>query len=266
MQSIGLRHPAVQRARDLVSNSIPNGQKFFVAEGLWTHRLLVESALPVDVFLWCPEAAGASEVRTRATEMATRARSAYQISERTLARLSERTRPDGLVSIAQLPVWNLTEFRPRDDSLVVVADGMEIAGNLGTLLRSADAAAVDLVILTNRRVRLTHPKVLKASLGALFTVPVIEADEATADAWLRRHGFEVLLADTDDSVSYHQLDFRQRRTAFVLGAERYGLSRAWRDSGHQRVKIPMHGRMDSLNVSTSAAVLMFHARGLKTPV
>jgi TrmH family RNA methyltransferase len=146
----------------------------------------------------------------------------------------------------------------------MVADGMEIPGNLGTLIRTADACRVDCIVLTNRRTRLTHPKLFRASQGMVLTVPVIEFDrpEEAAD-WLQENDFDVYLADTDDARNYRSFHYQGRRTAFVLGAERYGIPKAWYRPGFRSVFVPMLGSADSLNVSISAAVLLYEARAQK---
>jgi TrmH family RNA methyltransferase len=143
---------------------------------------------------------------------------------------------------------------------VLVADAVEIPGNLGTLIRSLDACAADCLVLTNRRTRLTHPKVLKGSQGMCLTVPSIEFDDVSdAVGWLRRNGFAVYLADTDDAKPYRSVDYHGR-VAFVVGSERYGVSKGWYEPDFTRVAVPMLGRADSLNVSVSASILLYEAR------
>jgi tRNA G18 (ribose-2'-O)-methylase SpoU len=181
-----------------------------------------------------------------------------------LKRISERDRPDGLLSIALLREWRPEDIQFAPSALVLVADSMEIPGNLGTLIRTADAARVDCIVLTNRRTRLTHPKVFRASQGMILTVPIIEFEQSDAAAdWLQENEFDVYLADTDDARNYRSFRYRGRRTAFVLGAERYGIPKAWYRSDFHRVTVPMLGAADSLNVSISAAVLLYEARAQK---
>jgi TrmH family RNA methyltransferase len=142
----------------------------------------------------------------------------------------------------------------------MVADGMEIPGNLGTLIRTADACRADCIVLTNRRTRLTHPKVFRASQGMVLTVPVVEFERPEDAAnWLRERDFDVYLADTDEAENYRARRYHGR-TAFVLGAERYGIPKAWYRPEFKRVFVPMLGSADSLNVSISAAVLLYEAR------
>jgi tRNA G18 (ribose-2'-O)-methylase SpoU len=260
LQQIGLGHPRVKQVLDIQRNTAPNRHRLFVADGLWAHNLLLETGAPIETFFWCPEAIYSDEARMRGEQIAARAYRAYRVSVKTMERLAERERPDGLVSVAQLPRWEPEELTFADPALVLVADAVEIPGNLGTLIRSLDACAADCLVLTNRRTRLTHPKVFKGSQGMCLTVPSVEFDEpADAIAWLRRHGFTVYLADTDDARNYRTIDFRGR-VAFVVGSERYGISKAWYEPGFDRVALPMLGRADSLNVSVSASILLYEAR------
>jgi len=261
LQQIGVSHPRIRQVLAIEKNTAPNPRKLFVAEGLWAHKLLLAQHVPVETFLWCPEAAYGDEARLRAGELAAVAQSAYQVSAKTLERISERDKPDGLLSIARLPQWAPEDLDFGRSALVMVADGMEIPGNLGTLIRTADACRADCVVLTNRRTRLTHPKLFRASQGMVLTVPIVEfGSPREAADWLRGHGFDVYLADTDGAKNYRSYHYRGRRTAFVLGAERYGIPKDWYEPDFRRVFVPMLGTADSLNVSISAAVLLYEAR------
>jgi tRNA G18 (ribose-2'-O)-methylase SpoU len=260
LQQIGVAHPRIRQVMSIQKNSAPNPHKLFIAEGLWAHKLLLKNDTPVDAFFWCPEAAYGDEARMRAEEVAAVSRSAYQISAKTLERISERDKPDGLLSLAQLPQWAPEDIEFGPSALVMVADGMEIPGNLGTLIRTADACRADCIVLTNRRTRLTHPKVFRASQGMVLTVPVVEFERPEDAAnWLRERDFDVYLADTDEAENYRARRY-DGRTAFVLGAERYGIPKAWYRPEFKRVFVPMLGSADSLNVSISAAVLLYEAR------
>lgn len=260
LQQIGPQHPVVKQVQHIQHNTAPNRHRLFVAEGLWAHNMLLEANAPIDVFLWCPEAIYADEARVRAEEVAQRAARAYRISARTLEKISERDKPDGLLSLAALPHWSVEDLRFGRQALVLVADGVEIPGNLGTLIRSLDACAADCLVLTNRKTRLTHPKVIRASQGTILTVPTIEFAEASDAAdWLDDLGFTVYLADTDEAANYRKVDY-SGRTALVVGSERYGIAKPWYERGYGRVAVPMLGSGDSLNVSVSASILLYEAR------
>lgn len=264
-QQVGAQHPKIKQVLAIQRNTAPNPRKMIIVEGLWAHNLLLEHDSSIDTFLWCPEAAYGDEARKRAVELAARAHLAYQVSEKTLARISERDRPDGLLSIAQLPVWEPSDVRLGASSLIMIADAMEIPGNLGTLIRTLDAAGADCLVLTNRRTRLTHPKVFRASQGMVLKMPVLDFERVEdAISWLRSNDVHIFLADTDDAKNYRSLDYSSTRTAFVLGSERYGIPKPWYEAGCERVFIPMLGSADSLNVSISAAVFLFEARAQKS--
>jgi tRNA G18 (ribose-2'-O)-methylase SpoU len=260
MQQVGLSHPRVRQVLDVANNTAPNRERLVVAEGLWASRLVLDAGVPVRTFLWCPELTHSSDARGRAEELAERADDAFQVSTRTMERLSERGQPDGLLSLARLPHHAPGTIPFGRDALVLVADAIEIPGNLGTLIRTLDAVRADCLVLTNRRTRLTHPKVFRGSQGTVLTVPSVEF-EHTDDAvgWLKDEGFRVLLADTDDASHYRSADYRGR-VALVVGSERYGIAKPWYEHGFDRVAVPMLGTADSLNVSVSASILLYEAR------
>lgn len=258
---IGLHHPRVKQLRHIVANTGSNRHRLLAAEGLWAHEVLLDLGVPVEVFLWCPEAAYSPAAARIASEVMTRARSAYRISERVLARIAERERPDGMLSLVPMPERTPDSVPLRDDALVLVADAIEIPGNLGTLLRTLDACGADCLVMTNRRTRLSHPKVFRGSRGMNLRVPVLDFEHADgAVDWLRRNGFQVYLATVGASaVEYQRVSFGGR-TAIVVGNERKGITPSWFGHGFTEVSVPMHGHADSLNVAVSAAILLYAAR------
>lgn len=260
LQQIGLSHPRVKQVLDIQNNTAPNRERLVVAEGLWAQRLVLDAGVPVRTFLWCPELTHSPDARLRAEQLTGRAEHAYQVSAKTLERIGERGQPDGLLSVVALP-WHEPAALPLGPSaLVLVADAVEIPGNLGTLVRTLDAVRADCLVLTNRRTRLTHPKVFRGSQGTVLTVPSVEFETVVqAAGWLRSRRFTVLLADTDEALPYRQVDY-SGRVALVVGSERYGISPGWYEHGLDRVAVPMLGAADSLNVSVSASVLLYEAR------
>lgn len=254
-RSIGAHHP---RIRDLLTLRKDGSPGRIMVEGSWEHDRLLTTSATIDAFFWCPEA-GTTEV----DRIAERSTEVYRVSEKLLARLSRKTRSDGLISIARLPEWRPQMFQFTNASLVLVADGVEYAGNLGTLIRTADAANADCLVLTSRRARPTHPAVYSASRGTVLSTPILEFDDIpAAAAWLRSHRFRVHLADPAATGTYRVPQY-DGPTAFVVGSEGAGLSRQWHDEGFEAVSIPMLGRADSLNVALSAGILLFEARARK---
>jgi tRNA G18 (ribose-2'-O)-methylase SpoU len=260
LQQIGSSHPAIRQVLQLQRNQAAEDDTLTVAEGLWAHQTLSAEPVRIAVFLWCPEALRGPEAVAVAERIKARAEKVYQISARTLDRLSGRDKPDGLISVIAMPEWEPGQVHLGETALVLVADGIEQPGNLGTLVRTLDACGADCLVLTDTRTRRTNIKVFRASHGTILRVPTLSF-EHTPDAmnWLDELGFQVYLADTEGAVRYSEVPFAAR-TAIVMGNERFGISRDWYRGDAVKVHIPMLGVADSLNVSISAAVLLYEAR------
>lgn len=179
-------------------------------------------------------------------------------SEQVFRRLSYRDRPDGLISVAPILRRRLEDLSPGPVPLVLVMEGIEKPGNLGTMLRSADAAGGDAVIVADGRTDLWNPNAIRASVGAIFTVPVVEATSRDTIAWLRARSVRIFAATPAAARPYFECDMRGP-TAIVVGSEQYGLTAAWLEAADERVVIPMRGSCDSLNVSAAATILLHDA-------
>jgi RNA methyltransferase, TrmH family len=148
LQQIGPQHPQIRQVRHAIGNGTRGPRQLLVAEGLWAHKVLVDLGAAVDVFLWCPEAACSPGAQELGAQAAAQAESAYRISPRVLDRLCERERPEGMVSLVALPAWDADRIDLQAEALVLVADAIEIPGNLGSLLRTLDACGADCLIIT----------------------------------------------------------------------------------------------------------------------
>ena len=172
--------------------------------------------------------------------------------------MAYRDRPEGLLALAPQVRRTLADLRVPAQPLLLVAEAIEKPGNLGTILRSADAAGVHAVIVCDRCTDVNNPNVVRASLGALFSVPVAEAGSPETLAWLRARGIQVLAATPHADREYTDADL-VRGVAIVVGAEQYGLSSLWRQQADVQVKIPMLGQSDSLNVAAATTILLYEA-------
>ena len=152
----------------------------------------------------------------------------------------------------------LADLRLPKDAIVVVLERVEKPGNLGAVLRSADAAAADAVIVCDPLTDLFNPNLIRSSIGAVFTVPTVACTSEECIAFLKERGIQILTAQLQDSSLYYDTDM-SRGTAIVMGTEATGLTNVWREAADAHIRIPMKGRLDSLNVSVSAAILLFEA-------
>ncbi|MGZ9223611.1 MAG: TrmH family RNA methyltransferase, partial [Anaerolineales bacterium] len=145
-----------------------------------------------------------------------------------------------------------------ESPLIVVAESIEKPGNLGAILRTADAAHADALLVCDPRVDVWNPNVVRASRGALFSVPVVESDNASALAWLNAREIRVLAATPSADLLYSGVSLREP-VAIVVGTEDKGLTEFWMSNADLKVKIPMMGRVNSLNVSVSTALILYEA-------
>jgi RNA methyltransferase, TrmH family len=173
-------------------------------------------------------------------------------------KLSYRERPEGLLAVAPQVRVPLSALPAPPDALLVVAEAIEKPGNLGTILRSADAAGAHGVMVCDRCTDINNPNVVRASIGTLFSLPVVEVSSEEGMKWLRERKIRILAATPHASQTYDAADMTGP-IAIVLGAEQYGLSTAWMEQADLKVRIPMQGQSDSLNVASAATILLFEA-------
>jgi TrmH family RNA methyltransferase len=257
---IGSSHDDVRRYSRARRNLLPRADHVTAVSGGWAHEVALRCGAEIEVVLWCPGERPHPELAATAARAAEGARRAFRVSERVLNRLQPDVSAPALLSLVRLPRWHAPAVLTPEARLVLVADGIEYAGNLGTLVRTADACAADALVLTRATARLTHPKAFAASRGTVLTTPVLSFDTVTtAREALARAGFTAYVADPAGATPYRRAGLGRGATAVVVGSEGDGVSDEWRD-GLTRVAIPMHGRADSLNVAASAAVLLFEAR------
>lgn len=177
---------------------------------------------------------------------------------RAFRRIAYGDRPDGILAVVATPSTTLADLRIPETPLLAVVDGVEKPGNLGAIVRSADAAGLDAVLVTDGADPF-HPNAIRASVAAVFAVPIAVAPSEAVRAWLRDREIRVVAAAAEADLPYTESDFRGP-LAIVLGSEATGLGPAWRGPDVTAVRIPMVGLGDSLNVAAAAAVLFFEAR------
>lgn len=212
----------------------------------------------------CEELCRSDECRAAVERVAATSAELRYVTPEVFEKLAFGDRADGLVVVAQTPRLELADVQLPANALVVVVDGVEKPGNLGAILRTADATGVDAVLVTGGGTDLFNPNTIRASLGTVFRENLCAADAGDVSAWLRSPGLRVIAARPDAEQSAFEVDLRGP-TALVLGSEATGLSGAWRAEDVTAVRLPMRGAADSLNVSATAAVLCYEAmrqRGL----
>lgn len=180
------------------------------------------------------------------------------VSPAVYERIAYRGTTEGVVAVVRTRRLTLSDLQLSPNPLIVVLESVEKPGNLGAILRSADAAGADAVVVCDPLTDLYNPNLIRASIGAIFTVPTVACSSAECIGYLKDHGIQILTAQLQDSHPYYDTDMRQP-TAIVMGTESTGLTDQWRQAATAHIRIPMLGRLDSLNVSVSSAILLYEA-------
>ena len=232
-----------------------------LVEGLRELTIAVEAGVPVATVYTCPELAGETGISAlwKLFSMVSPAPEYVEVTRSVFEKVAYREGSDGLLAVLRTPARTLPDLRLPPNPLLLVLEAVEKPGNLGAILRTADAAPVDAVLIGDPRTDLFNPNVIRASIGCVFTVPTVAAPMADILAFLKGQGIRTFAAAlAPEARSYTEYDFRGP-TALVLGTEADGLTPQVRAACDETVIIPMMGRIDSLNVSVAGAVLAFEA-------
>ena len=173
-------------------------------------------------------------------------------------KIAYREGSDGLLAVAIPKYADLKSFKPKKNPLIIVLETVEKPGNLGAIMRTADAAGVDAVIIADPRTDLYNPNAIRASIGTIFSVPLFACSSEESINWLRENEIKIYCTYLKASIDYLEADFRQG-SAIVMGTEATGISDIWVDAADQNLIIPMNGIADSLNVSVTTAIVVFEA-------
>ena len=220
-------------------------------------RALAAGARFAEIYL-SPEAA-AREEAALAAELAASGAELTELAPHVMAKAAYRDRPAGLLALVEPPRRGLADLDPPADALVIVLENVEKPGNLGAVVRTASGAGADAVLACGVGADPWNPNALRASTGAVFSVPVVAAQVEEIVAWLRGRGLASVAATPDASDPYTALDLTGP-IALLMGAEDRGLTPELLAAADRTCRIPMNGAADSLNVSVSAAVLAYEAR------
>lgn len=227
----------------------------FIIEGTREVERALGSGIAIEEVFWNRDLAGTptEALISRIADV-----SVFELSEAAYRKASYRDHPDGILAVARQFPTDLAALELATTPLVLVAEAIEKPGNLGTMLRTADAVGADAVIAADAGTDPFNPNVVRASMGSLFTVPVAVSGGTEVIAWLSDHGLAVYGAAPDSDVDFWDTDLSSA-SAVVVGSEQAGLSEPWLEAATARVRIPMAGAADSLNAAVAAALLLYEA-------
>lgn len=254
------QNPKIKMLLELQAKSKARRQSgLFVVEGVREIEHCVASGYEIHSLFVCPEILGDALSTTGVGQGPWYGDAPmFEVSRQIYDKVAYRGGTEGMIAEMKAKSHALDDLKLRDNAVVMVLESVEKPGNLGAVLRSADAAGADAVIICDPLTDVYNPNLIRASIGAVFTVPVASCTTDEAISFLKARNFKILTAQLQDSDLYYDSDMTGA-TALVMGTESTGLTDAWREAASAHIRIPMLGRLDSLNVSVSAAILLFEA-------
>ncbi len=250
-QITSLQNPKIKQLLLLQQKSSERRKTgLFVVEGQQELSHCQHAGYEIDTIFWCPVLMPAFQCPAKVR--------CFEVSREVYEKVAYRGSTEGVIAEVRTKSLQLEDLKLANHPLIVVLESVEKPGNLGAILRSADASRVDAVVVCDPLTDLYNPNLIRSSVGAAFTVPCVACSSETCIAFLKKRNIKILTAQLQDSHLYYDTDMTCA-TAIVMGTEHDGLTDQWRQAADAHIRIPMLGQIDSLNVSVSAAILMFEA-------
>ena len=227
----------------------------FLIEGQREIELALKGGYEIETILICTDLAQPSEnLKIPRSE-----HQIIEISKEVYQKLAYRDTTEGILAIAKTKLLALSDLKLSKNPLILVGEAIEKPGNVGAILRTADAANIDAVIIANPKSDLYNPNIIRSSVGCLFTRQIAVGTTEEVIAYLKANNITIYSATLQDSTEYHTQNYNTP-SALVVGTEATGLSEKWRTESTKNIIIPMQGEIDSMNVSVAAAILLFEAK------
>lgn len=256
-----LKNDLVKEIIQLQDKSRSRKQKgLFVIEGAREIKLALEGGYQVKQLLFCEEIISLDKVEQLSQLSSDPSPALLRISIKVYQKIAHRKTTEGIIAVVQSKNLLINNLELKKNSLLLIAEASEKPGNIGALLRTADAANLDAVIIANPKTDLFNPNIIRSSVGCVFTNQIAMGTTTEIINWLKKEKINIYTAALDERSSpYHKIDYT-KPSAIVVGTEATGLSDQWLEAATQNIIIPMQGKIDSLNVSVSAAIVIFEAK------
>lgn len=256
-QISSLQNPLIKQCIALQEKSRERKKSgLFIIEGQREIELALQGGYTITTILVCTEITSEESI----TALLSSEVEIIELSLQVYQKVAYRSTTEGIIALAKTKAQKLRDLKfPKKNPLILVAEAPEKPGNIGALLRTADAANVDAVIIANPKTDLYNPNIIRSSVGCVFTNQIAIGSTAEVIAFLKEQQISIYCAALQASVPYNSCDFTQS-SAIVVGTEATGLSAAWLDQSDQNIIIPMQGVIDSMNVSVAAGILIFEAK------
>lgn len=251
-----LQNPKIKNIVKLAKAKERKSQNLFILEGARELSLALTSSYTIDSVYYCDEIFEKSDYPEVLESISDDFK--YEVSKQVFEKIAYRDGSDGLIALIKPKSHTLADIKLSENPFIIVLEAVEKPGNLGAILRTADAAQVDAVIVCDPLTDVYNPNAIRSGIGCVFSVQTAICTSQEALDWLRMNKIKIYAAELRTSDWYQDVDYREA-SAIIMGTEADGLTKFWLDEADHRIKIPMRGKIDSLNVSVSTAVITFEA-------
>lgn len=248
------QNPKIKNVLALEKARERNQQNVFIVEGIKELSLALEGKYVINTVFFCPQIIAVDTVLNIVSDE----NLLIPVQQSVFEKIAYRDSTGGVIAILQQRRHTLESIKLRKNPLLLVLEAVEKPGNLGAVLRTADAANIDAVIICDPQTDFYNPNVIRSSVGCIFTTQIASSTSVEAIAWLKKNNIRIFATSLESSSPYHHIDFTLP-SAIIMGTESSGLSNTWIDVADAAIIIPMKGKIDSMNVSNAAAVLVFEA-------
>lgn len=261
---VSLKNESIKKVAALRERKARDHEGLTIIDGVREFQMAVQAGVEVVEFYFCPPLMDKSDPQALMRLMSASNTRMVEVSSGIFEKINFGDRAEGITAVIRQPQKKLNDFKINKAPLLVIVEAVEKPGNLGAILRTCDAAGVDGLIVCDGRTDVYNPNVIRASLGAVFTVPVVVARNQDALNYLKDNGIKTAGTFPDARISFWQADFKSK-SAVLLGSEQDGLSEFWREHADEQIQVPMQGAVNSLNVSITAALVIYEAMRQRKP-
>jgi len=262
MQKISISHSIIKTIRKLKKKSHPN---LIVIEGLSILEIAIQTHIDIEAFIYCEELIYSDDAIKLKAHYESSAKNVYSVSKKTYESVADKENSAGFIAIVNYQPQSIESVDFAKKNFVLVLNGLELPGNMGSIYRTAYAINVDLVMIVDCQTDVTSPKFIASSRGVFFDVPTIKCDYETAQKILLNNNYRIVLAEPELGTSYNHFNY-DGKIAIVVGSERYGINKNWYSNPNEKVFIPMRENMKSLNVGIAASILLYEAATKKDKI
>ena len=252
------KNPKVRDATNLMDRRQRDQTGLMLVEGVRELALAIKGGVSINRLFYCEDLFKGPEEDIILKAAAAQNAELIPVSTHVFEKLAYREDSFGLIAVAKQPIKTLDDIHLKKSPLAIVVEGVEKPGNLGAILRSADAAGVDCIIVCGKSTDIYNPNVVRASIGTVFTVPVVKTTVSESINWLKEKGIKTIATTPHAELEYFDADLGGP-CAIVMGSEHEGLSDTWLNEADIRVSIPMKGEADSLNLAMSTTIMLYEA-------